>query len=64
MNSMNPKTEEENLKIMSTTVTLDPFQGLRLFEDPVTGLISELRTSRQTARTKRVKVAIQQSRAA
>jgi len=31
---------------MSTAVTLDPFHGLRLFEDAVTRLMSEPRTSR------------------
>ena len=31
---------------MSTAVTLDPFNGLRLFEDAVTRLMSEPRTSR------------------
>lgn len=31
---------------MSTAVTLDPFQGLRLFEDAVTRLMSEPRTGR------------------
>ena len=31
---------------MSTAVTLDPFHGLRLFEDAVTRLMSEPRASR------------------
>lgn len=31
---------------MSTAITLDPFQGLRVFEDAVTRLISEPRGSR------------------
>jgi len=31
---------------MSTAVTVDPFHGLRLFEDAVTRLMSEPRTSR------------------
>jgi HSP20 family protein len=31
---------------MSTAITVDPFQGLRFFEDAVTRLMSEPRTSR------------------
>ena len=34
------------LSNMSTAITLDPFQGLRVFEDAVTRLISEPRGSR------------------
>jgi HSP20 family protein len=40
----NPQNNERNLFIMS--ITHDPFQGLRLFEDAVTRLMSEPRTSR------------------
>ena len=43
MNSLNPNPTERNLKHMSTAVTLDPFNGLRLFEDAVTRLMSEPR---------------------
>ena len=43
---MHPKFTERNPKPMSTAVTLDPFQGLRLFEDAVTRLMSEPRTGR------------------
>jgi len=35
-----------NLSTMSTALTLDPFQGLRLFEDALTRLMNEPRTSR------------------
>jgi HSP20 family protein len=43
---MHPKTTERNRNTVSTAVTLDPFQGLRLFEDAVTRLMSEPRTGR------------------
>src|SRR5437764_9797148 len=43
---MNPQTKERNLKAMTNAVTFDPFQGARLFEDAVTRLMSEPRTSR------------------
>jgi HSP20 family protein len=41
MNTLNPKPRERNLKIMS-----DVYNGLRLFEDAVTRLMSEPRTGR------------------
>jgi len=37
----NPKSTERNLNIMSTALSYDPFQGLRLFEDAVTRLMAE-----------------------
>ena len=40
------KSIERNLLPMSTAITSDPFQGLRFFEDAVTRLMSEPRTSR------------------
>ncbi len=46
MNGMNPKPPERNLKVMSTAVTVDPFNGLRLFEDAVTRMMSEPRANR------------------
>ena len=46
MNSLNPKPPERNLKVMSTAVTVDPFHGLRLFEDAVTRMMSEPRANR------------------
>jgi cytochrome c len=36
----NPKSTERNLNTMSTALSYDPFQGLRLFEDAVTRLMS------------------------
>jgi len=35
-----------NFPLMSTAITVDPFQGLRFFEDAVTRMMSEPRTSR------------------
>jgi len=35
-----------HLPIMSTAITVDPFQGLRFFEDAVTRLMNEPRTNR------------------
>jgi HSP20 family protein len=46
MKGLNPNARERNLKDMSTAVTLDPFQGLRLFEDAVTRVMSEPRANR------------------
>ena len=46
MNNLNPNQHERNLITMSTAVTLDPFHGLRLFEDAVTRLMSEPRANR------------------
>jgi HSP20 family protein len=43
---LNPIQPERNLNTMSTAVTLDPFNGLRLFEDAVTRLMSEPRANR------------------
>jgi len=40
------KSTERNHITMSTAVTIDPFQGLRFFEDAVTRLMIEPRTSR------------------
>src|SRR5579883_1603542 len=41
MKSLNPDLLERNLLTMSTALSLDPFNGLRLFEDAVTRLMSE-----------------------
>jgi HSP20 family protein len=47
MTGLNPKSLERNLNIMSSNAVLhDPFQGLRLFEEAVTRLMSEPRTGR------------------
>ena len=46
MNSLNPIQHERNLKHMSTNVALDPFGGLRLFEDAVTRMMNEPRANR------------------
>lgn len=40
------KSTERNKLTMSTALTTDPFQGLRFFEDAVTRLMNEPRTSR------------------
>jgi HSP20 family protein len=41
MKSLNPDLKERNPLTMSTALSLDPFNGLRLFEDAVTRLMSE-----------------------
>jgi HSP20 family protein len=41
MKRLNPDLTERNLFTMSTALSLDPFNGLRLFEDAVTRLMSE-----------------------
>jgi HSP20 family protein len=41
MESLNPDLAERNQLTMSTALSLDPFHGLRLFEDAVTRLMSE-----------------------
>ncbi len=47
MNILNPNPNERNLKTVSTSLShLDPFQGLRLFEDAVTRMMSEPRSGR------------------
>lgn len=46
MNDLNLKLPERNLKNMSTAVTVDPFHGLRVFEDAVTRMMSEPRANR------------------
>ena len=41
MKSLNPDLDERNQLTMSTALSLDPFHGLRMFEDAVTRLMSE-----------------------
>jgi HSP20 family protein len=43
---MNPNTTKGNLTTMSTSLSIDPLHGLRLFEDAVTRMMSEPRASR------------------
>src|SRR5580700_7140084 len=43
---MNPNLTKGIETSMSTALSLDPFQGIRLFEDAVTRLMSEPRTGR------------------
>src|SRR5947209_10637018 len=42
----NPDQAERNLKTMSNAISVDPFQGLRIFEDAVARMMSEPRSGR------------------
>jgi HSP20 family protein len=46
MNSLNPNPTKGIETIMSTTLSVDPLHGLRLFEDAMTRIMSEPRASR------------------